>query len=100
MVKFNRVSQAVLAISSLSALTDAHPEHHEMEHALKKRDEHAAHIQRGLDNCASHPKFLALKERAQNRRWEKAQKLRKARGIDMESKKHAGVHHIETIYSQ
>lgn len=80
MVKICNISTAVLAVG-LAGLSAAHPEHHEMHDALDKRTAHAVNIQRGLDACATHPKFLALKERGQNRRWEKAQKLRKARGI-------------------
>lgn len=87
MVKISNLSTAVLAVS-LAGLSAAHPEHHEMEHELNKRSAHASNIQRGLDACANHPKFLALKERAQNRRWEKAQKLRQARGIDQSSMSH------------
>lgn len=86
MVKFNHVSKAMLALSSLTSLAIAHPEHHEMEEALMRRDEHAAMIQRGLENCANSPSFRAIKERAQARRWEKAQKLRQARGIPLDGK--------------
>lgn len=52
-----------------------------MADALAKRAEHAAIVQRGLEDCYNHPKFLALQKRGQDRRWEKAQQLRKARGI-------------------
>ncbi|GAB7352578.1 hypothetical protein MBLNU459_g2962t1 [Dothideomycetes sp. NU459] len=79
MVKIN-LSTAIFA-ASLAGLSAAHPEHHEMEEALHKRNEHAVNIQRGLEACANHPNFLALKARGQDRRWEKAQKLRQARGI-------------------
>lgn len=82
MVKLDNASKAVLAISSLAASVMAHPENHEMDDALMRRGEHAATIQRGLEDCASNSKFIALKERAQTRRWGKAQKLRKARGLD------------------
>ena len=55
-----------------------------MADALAKRDAHANVIQRGLEGCASHPKYLALKERGMQRRWARAQSLRKARGISHE----------------
>ena len=84
MVKFNTFSAALL-LSSLSTLTVAHPEHHEMEEALQKRNAHAANIQRSLAKCARDPRYLALQERAIQRRWEKVQRLRQERGISNES---------------
>ena len=80
MVKLNSVSAALL-LSSFSAISLAHPEDHEMHDALHERDNHAAHIQRRLANCANNPKFLALQERGMQRRSVKAQQLRQARGI-------------------
>ncbi|KAG9645473.1 aromatic compound dioxygenase, partial [Aureobasidium melanogenum] len=80
MVKVRAIS-AVLLTASLSSLSHAHPGEHEMADALAKRAEHAAVVQRGLENCYNHPKFLEMQKRGQERRWEKAQQLRKARGI-------------------
>ncbi|KAH0008211.1 aromatic compound dioxygenase, partial [Aureobasidium melanogenum] len=80
MVKIHAISAALLT-ASLSALSHAHPEEHEMADTLAKRAEHAAIVQRGLEDCYNHPKFLEMQKRGQERRWEKAQQLRKARGI-------------------
>ncbi|KAH0013408.1 aromatic compound dioxygenase, partial [Aureobasidium melanogenum] len=80
MVKIHAISAALLT-ASLSSLSHAHPEEHEMANALAKRAEHAAIVQRGLEACYDHPKFLEMQKRGQERRWEKAQQLRKARGI-------------------
>ncbi|KAG9516123.1 aromatic compound dioxygenase, partial [Aureobasidium melanogenum] len=80
MVKIHAIS-AALVTASLSSLSHAHPEGHEMADALAKRAEHAAVVQRGLEACYDHPKFLEMQKRGQERRWEKAQQLRKARGI-------------------
>lgn len=83
MVNPSHISKAaLLAASFLSILSAAHPEHHEMEEALARRDEHAAMIQRGLEKCASDPNFQALQERGLNRRWEKVKRHRQARDID------------------
>ncbi|KAH0384683.1 aromatic compound dioxygenase, partial [Aureobasidium melanogenum] len=80
MVKIHAISAALLT-ASLSSSSHAHPEEHEMADALAKRAEHAAIVQRGLEACYDHPKFLEMQKRGQERRWEKAQQLRKARGI-------------------
>ncbi|KAG9961998.1 aromatic compound dioxygenase, partial [Aureobasidium melanogenum] len=80
MVKIHAISAALLTVG-LSSLSHAHPEEHEMANALAKRAEHAAIVQRGLEDCYNHPKFLEMQKRGQERRWEKAQQLRKARGI-------------------
>lgn len=80
MVMIRAISAALLT-ASFSSLSHAHPGEHEMADALAKRAEHAAVVQRGLEDCYNHPKFLALQKRGQDRRWEKAQQLRKARGI-------------------
>lgn len=72
---------ALLSVSSVLA----HPgEHHSHEHLLSERAEletQARHIQRGLDACAQHPKYLALKARGQARRVEKARLARIRRGL-------------------
>lgn len=80
MVKIPAISAALLT-ATLFSLSHAHPEEHEMADALAKRAEHAAIVQRGLEACYNHPKFLEMQKRGQERRWEKAQQLRKARGI-------------------
>ncbi|KAG9946821.1 aromatic compound dioxygenase, partial [Aureobasidium melanogenum] len=80
MVKIYAISAALLT-ASLSSLSHAHPEEHELADALAKRAEHAAIVQRGLEDCYNHPKYLEMQKRGQERRWEKAQQLRKARGI-------------------
>ncbi|THW16864.1 aromatic compound dioxygenase [Aureobasidium pullulans] len=80
MVKTYQFSAALLAFG-LSSLSHAHPGEHEMVEAILKRGEHAAIVQRGLQDCFNHPKFLELQRRGQDRRWEKAQQLRRARGI-------------------
>ncbi|THY70846.1 aromatic compound dioxygenase [Aureobasidium pullulans] len=80
MVKTYQFSAALLAFG-LSSLSHAHPGEHEMVNAIMKRGEHAAIVQRGLEDCFNHPKFLELQRRGQDRRWEKAQQLRRARGI-------------------
>ncbi|KAG9558931.1 aromatic compound dioxygenase, partial [Aureobasidium melanogenum] len=80
MVKIHAISAALLT-ASLSSSSHAHPEEHEMADALAKRAEHAAIVQRGLEACYDHPKFLEMQKRGQERRWEKTQQLRKARGI-------------------
>lgn len=84
MVNFNQLSAALLTVG-LSAVSHAHPEEHEMAEALMKRDEHAVIVQRGLEDCVNHPKFIELQRRGQERRWNKAQQLRKARGIQESS---------------
>ena len=84
MVKLNQLSTALLTVG-LSSFSHAHPGEHEMAEALVKRDEHAAIVQRGLEDCVNHPKFIELQRRGQERRWNKAQQLRKARGIQESS---------------
>ncbi|KAB8337059.1 hypothetical protein FH972_021363 [Carpinus fangiana] len=68
----------------------AHPgEHHSNEFIAKERAElqmHARHIQAGLDACAQHPKFLAIKARGQARRAEKAKFMRMKRASPMKKR--------------
>lgn len=73
-----------------TGLVSGHPgEHHDASSIaaeLQRRDAHAAEIQRGLDNCQTHPTYRTLKRRGLTRRYEKAQQLRRDRGIDTSSK--------------
>ncbi|THX88690.1 aromatic compound dioxygenase [Aureobasidium pullulans] len=66
MVKTYQFSAALLAFG-LSSLSHAHPGEHEMVEAILKRGEHAAIVQRGLQDCFNHPKFLELQRRGQDR---------------------------------
>ncbi|PNS18593.1 hypothetical protein CAC42_5132 [Sphaceloma murrayae] len=84
MVKLN---SSVLLGAALAGLAVAHPgehEHHD-EAAVAQQLEYAAMIKRGLANCENSPSYAAIMERAQQRRWDKAQKLRAKRGIDLNS---------------
>ncbi|GAM90901.1 hypothetical protein ANO11243_089470 [Dothideomycetidae sp. 11243] len=85
MVKLNPSS--VFFAANLLSLATAHPgehEHHDHE-SVAQHNEYAKMIKRGLSACASHPNYLALQDRAQQRRWTKAQHLRAKRGLALDA---------------
>ena len=89
MVKFNSLFGTVLAASTFITSVAAHPgEQHtaaELAQELRERNLHEAHIKRGLSACAGSPKLKALRERAMVKRFEKAEALRRKRGISTAS---------------
>lgn len=89
MVVIKSALAAILAAGTFIAPTVAHPgEHHdhdEVKRAIAKRSEHAMHIQRSLAACAGKPSYERLKRQGQERRFKKAQELRKKRNIPLDS---------------
>lgn len=87
MVNFGKV---VLVAGCVVIPALAHPgQYHDPEEVrreIAERDVYAAHIQRGLQACSGHPNYMALKERAQTRRFNKAKALRSKRGLDASGK--------------
>lgn len=78
---------ALLATASLLTGAVAHPgehEHHDHE-AVAQQEAYARMIQRGLAACETNPDYIALQERSQQRRWQKAQHLRQKRGLDLDA---------------
>ncbi|KAF4555371.1 Hypothetical protein D9617_2g053270 [Elsinoe fawcettii] len=82
-----KLTSSLLIGAGLAGLAVAHPgehEHHD-EAAVAEQLKYAAMIKRGLENCENSPNYQAIFEKAQKRRWEKAQKLRQKRGISLDA---------------
>ncbi|KAF2226631.1 Intradiol ring-cleavage dioxygenase [Elsinoe ampelina] len=82
-----KINTSLLLGAGLAGFAAAHPgehEHHD-EAAVAAQIEYGKMIKRGLQNCESSPAYQAIHARAQERRWEKAQKLRQKRGIALET---------------
>jgi hypothetical protein len=75
----------LLCLSPSLAHPGEHHDHAEVVEALAKRDAHGANIQRALAACAAKSEYRELKARGETRRFEKAQALRAARGLDLNS---------------
>lgn len=89
MVRFTSYLSAAVSASLLTGVI-AHPgEHHddaEMKQEIAKRTAHANHIARGLANCAGNANYHNLQARAMERRFQKAQNLRRKRGLAVDGK--------------
>lgn len=83
MVKLTSLVTAAAAVSSFAVKSLAHPgEHHEdVSVAIARRDAHGIIASRSLAECSGKLKFRQLQERAMTRRFEKAETMRKKRGI-------------------
>ena len=89
MVYFTSFLGLVVTAGLLTQST-AHPgEHHDalsVRQEIAKRTTHAKHIARGLNNCAGNERYHTLQARASERRLQKAQNLRRKRGLPADSK--------------
>lgn len=83
MVSITALITAAAAVSSFALKSLAHPgEHHEdVSVAIAKRNAHGVIASRSLAECSGKLKFRQLQERAMMRRFEKAENMRKERGI-------------------
>ena len=85
MVNLTPIFAAAILAGTAFAHPGEHHDHNNVEHQLVRRAEHAASIQKRLDNCQSHPAYAAIKARGQERRFKAAEERREKRGILLDS---------------
>lgn len=89
MVAFSKITTGLAVAAGLAA---AHPgETHSNEHIRREievRDQHAAHGARALQQCSGSATARRLKQRSVQRRAERVQQLRAARGVTANPRKY------------